>query len=132
MSTRESIIAAAAAALVTANVAGGRVYRSRQEALTTLPAVIVEPLSESADEMPLGMLDRTLFVAVSVHASGDPGDNAADSTVALVESTLLADRDLGLGPEVQIRSAVDTRWEFDDQDMVRVTLTFNVSYRTAL
>lgn len=132
MSTRESILAAAAAALVTAGVASGRVYRSRQEALTTLPAVIVEPVSESADEMPLGMLDRTLFVAVSIHASGAPGDNAADATVALVESTLLADRDLGLGPEVQIRSAVDTRWEFDDQDMVRVTLTFNVSYRTSL
>jgi hypothetical protein len=132
MSTRESILAAAAAALVTAGVASGRVYRSRQEALPTLPAVIVEPLSESADEMPLGMLDRTLMIAVSVHASGAPGDNAADATVALVESTLLGDRDLGLGPEVQIRSAVDTRWEFDEQDMVRVSLTFNVSYRTAL
>lgn len=132
MSTRESILAAAAAAMVTANVADGRVYRSRQEALATLPAVIVEPLSESADETVLGMLDRSLIVAVSVHASGEPGDNAADATVALVESTLLADRTLGLGSEVQIRSAVDARWEFDEQDMVRVTLTFNVSYRTAL
>jgi len=132
MSTRESILAAAAAALVTASVASGRVYRSRQEALTTLPAVIVEPLSESADETVLGMLDRTLSVAVSVHASGAPGDNAADATVAAVESAMLADRTLGLGSEVNILSTIDTRWEFDEQDMCRATLIFQVSFRTAL
>ena len=132
MSTRESILAAAAAALVTANVASGRVYRSRQEAMTTLPSVTVEPQFEAADETVLGMLDRSLNVSVTVFASGDPADAAADATLALIESTLLADRTLGLGSEVQVRSMLDTRWDFEDQDLVRVTSTFQVSYRTAL
>ncbi|MCU0919675.1 MAG: hypothetical protein MUF16_04970 [Burkholderiaceae bacterium] len=132
MSTRETILAAIATALTGASVASGNVFRSRQEAINLLPSVVVEPVAEQADETVLGMLDRTLTVAVGVYVEGDPADNAADATVALVESTLLADRTLGLGSEVQIRSAVDTRWEFDEQDLARVTVTFSVSYRTAL
>ena len=132
MSTRETVLAAVKTALITASVAAGRVYRSRQEAMTTLPSVTVEPQFEAADETVLGMMDRTLNVSVMVFASGDPADAAADDTLTLIESTLLADRTLGLGSEVQIRSMLDIRWDFEDQDLVRVSSTFQVSYRTAL
>jgi hypothetical protein len=132
MSTRETILEAVKTALITASVAAGRVYRSRQEAVTTLPSVVVEPQIEAADETVLGMMDRTLNISVTVFASGDPADAAADATLTLVESTLLADRTLGISSEVQIRSMLDTRWDFEDQNMVRVTSTFQVSYRTAL
>lgn len=154
MSTRETILAAVQTALVNASVASGRVYRSRQEAIDIMPSVVVEPQFEAADETVLGMLDRSLNVSVVVFAcgtattgSGSHGhghahgsssstsvaaDTAADDTLALVESTLLADRTLGLGSEVQIRSILDIRWDFEDQDTARVTATFQVSYRTAL
>ena len=132
MSTRETLLAAVKTALINASVASGRVYRSRQEAMTTLPSVTVEPQFEAADETVLGMMDRSLNVSVVVFASGDPADTAADDTLALVESTLLADRTLGISSAVQVRSMLDTRWDFEDQDLVRVTSTFQVSYRTAL
>lgn len=132
MSLRESVIAAAAAKLVTANVAERRVYRSRWHALPTLPAVTVHPMGESADESVLGMLDRSLSLAVTVHASGTPADNAADATLAAIETAMLADRSLGLGAEVQIRSGIETRWEFDDQDVVRAVLIFRIDTRTPL
>lgn len=131
-SLRENVISAAAAALVTANVAGGRVYRSRWHALPELPGVTVTPLGESADEAPLGMLDRTLSLAVTVHASGSPADGAADATLAEVEAAMFADRTLGLGSDVQIKSAMETRWDFDDADVVRVAAIFSISMRTAL
>lgn len=132
MSTRETVIAATVAALKAAGVASGRVYRSRQEALATLPAVSVEPLSESADETALGMLDRTLALGVTVHDDGTQAANAIDATLALIESTLLADRSLGLGVDVQIASRVETRWDFDFSDITRATAIYSISMRTAL
>lgn len=137
MSLRESVLAAIQSALVAANVASGRVYRSRTAALVTLPSVTVEPESETAAEEVLGMLTRTLTVAVAVFASGSPPDAAADATLALIESTLLADRTLGLGSEVQLTSQIDTAWDFDPEDSgsydhTRIALRFTVSTRTAL
>lgn len=137
MSLRESVLAAIQSALVAANVASGRVYRSRTAALVTLPSVTVEPESESATEEVLGMLTRTLTVVVYVFAAGSPPDSAADATLALVESTLLADRTLGLGSEVQVLSPIETTWDFDPEqsgsyDHTRIGLRFTVSYRTAL
>ena len=137
MSLRESVLAAIQSALVAAGVAGGRVYRSRTAALVTLPSVTVEPESESATEEVLGMLSRTLGVVVHVFASGSPPDASADATLALIESTLLADRTLGLGAEVQLTSQLDAAWDFDPAesgtyDHTRIALRFTVSTRTAL
>lgn len=132
MSLRETVIAAAAAALVAANVASGRVYRSRQEAIETTPSVVVEPLAEDADETVLGMLDATLTLGVTVYAKGKPADGAADATLAAARAALQADRTLGLGSEVQVLSRFTTEWAFDDYDVCRATLSFQISMRTAL
>jgi len=131
MSLRESVLSALAAALVNANVASGRVYRSRQEAIETLPAVTVEPVSEQVGESMLGRLDRTLSVAVTVLAKGDTPDSTADVVLDAAAAAILADRTLGLGSEVQVMSLHDLRWDFEDFDLTRVTATFQISMRTA-
>lgn len=129
MSTRETILAAVATAL--AGVAGGRVYRSRREQLPTLPAVIVEPLSEVAEETVLGLTDRRLTVGVQVLAKGDTPDNAADATLAAVWSALAVANALGLGSEVQIEPMHEIDWDFEDFDHCRASLRVGVIYRTA-
>ncbi|MDT3708170.1 MAG: hypothetical protein ROZ09_15215 [Thiobacillus sp.] len=134
MSLRENAVAAVAAKLVAGGVASGRVYRSRQDALAAdeLPAVVVEPLSESASEEVLRMLDRTLTVRLSVFGKSTPGDAALDATIAAAEAALLADRTLGLGSDVQVSSSIETSWDFGEQDGVRADVDFQISMRTPL
>ena len=128
MSTRESILAAVATAL--AGVAGGRIYRTRREQLGTLPAIIIEPQSERADEAVLGRTDRSLDVAINVYAKGDTPDTAADATLAAAWSALAAAPALGLGNDVQLRMAHEVDWEFEDFDMARALLRVTIDYRT--
>ena len=130
MSLRENAIAALAAKLVTANVASGRIYRTRQEAIVTLPSVIVQPVSETVSETVLGLLDRLVTVEVSVLAKGDTPDNAADSTVDAAAVAILADRSLGLGSEVQVLSDHETRWDYEDFDVTRVSTLYQISMRS--
>ena len=81
MSTRESVLAAFSSKLIAASVASARVYRSRQDALASdeLPAVVIEPLGESASETSLGMLDRTLTVRVSASNATEKAASAGSS-----------------------------------------------------
>lgn len=130
MSTRETILAAIATTL--AGVASGRVYRSRREAIETLPAVVIEPRSEEADENALGVLDRTLHVGISVYAKGDTPDNAADATLSAVWAALAAAPQLGQGTDVQIDMAHQSvEWDFEDYDYARAILNIDVGFRTA-
>lgn len=129
MSTRDTILAAFATAL--AGVAGGRVYRTRREQLPTLPAVIVEPTSETAEETVLGLTDRRLSVGIQVLAKGDTPDNAADATLAAAWAALAVANALGLGSEVQIEPAHEIDWDTEDYDYGRATLRVTVIYRTA-
>jgi hypothetical protein len=130
MSTRENILAAFATVL--ASVAGGRVYRSRREQLPTLPAVIIRPLSESAEETVLGLTDRRLLVAIGVLAKGEIPDSAIDTTLAAVWTALAPANALGLGSEVQIEPAHEIDWDEEDYDYGRATLRITVIYRTAI
>lgn len=128
MSTRDTILAAVATAL--SGVAGGRVYRSRREQIPTLPAVIIEPISEDAEERALSRMDRLLSVGVSVLAKGDTPDNAADATLAAAWAALYAAPDLGQGSDVQIDPRHTIEWDFEDYDYCRATLRVSVMYRT--
>jgi hypothetical protein len=130
MSLRESVLAAIATTLASAGVAGGRVYRSRQAAVGTLPAVTIEPATEQVIEIVLGALDHTLTVEITILASGDTPDNAADATLEAAISALTADRTLGLGSAVQVQAGYDIRWDFDDFDMARVTAGIQIHMRT--
>jgi hypothetical protein len=129
MSTRETLLAAVATAL--SGVAGGRIYRSRREQLPTLPAVIVEPQGEEAQEVSLGYMDRRITVGVVVYAKGDTPDNAADSTLASAFAALAATPSLGLGEDVQLETTHAVEWDFEDYDYVRATLRLTYFYRTA-
>jgi hypothetical protein len=130
MSLRESVLAAIATTLTSADVAGGRVYRSRQAAVGTLPAVTIEPATEQVNEIVLGALDHTLTVDVTIFASGDTPDNAADATLDAAISALTTDRTLGLGSAVQVQPGYDVRWDFDDFDLTRVTVNISINMRT--
>lgn len=132
MSQRETILAAVAATLVTANVASGRVYRTRREQLPTLPAVIVEPRGELAEEAVIGMSDAELSVAVAVYARGDIPDQAADTTLAAVHAALMATPQLGLGSDVMVMPKRDINWDVEEYDTARVTLNYTINYRTAI
>jgi hypothetical protein len=129
MSTRETILAAIATAL--SGVAGGRVYRSRREDLGTLPAVVITPDGEEAEEAVLGVTDRRLVVAVDVYAKGDTPDTAADATLAAAWAALAAAPTLGLGTDVQLWPAHSIDWDFEDFDYARATLRVTYLYRTA-
>lgn len=130
MSTRETLLAAVAATL--SGVASGRVYRSRREQLPVLPAVIVTPSSESAEEELIGIGYRRLDIAIDVYASGDTPDTAADAVLAAAWAALAADPGLGLGSEVQLRMAHSIDWDFEEYDHVRATLRVTLDYRTTL
>jgi hypothetical protein len=129
MSARETILAAVATAL--ASVASGRVYRSRQEQLPTLPAVVITPDREEAGEFALGAMDRRLTVAIAVLAQGDTPDSAADSVLSAAWAALYATPDLGQGSNVQLQPLHDVAWDFDDFDYARATLRVTYTYRTA-
>lgn len=130
MSIRETILAAVAAKLVSANVASGRVYRTRREQLETLPAVTVEPAGASAEEVFLGTMDHELFVAVAVIAKGDTPDTAADATLTAAHAALVADITLGLA-DVTLDPEFSADWEFEDYDYARAVHRYRISYRTA-
>lgn len=131
MSTRETILAAIATAL--AAVAGGRVYRGRREQLPTLPAVVIDPVSEDASELALGVLDRSLSVGIACYARGDTPDTAVDATLSAAWAALAAAPSLGLGSEVQMRMAHTIDWSGDgaDPDVARAELRVTYDYRTA-
>lgn len=128
MSTRENILAAVATAL--AGVASGRVYRERKEQLPALPAVVILPGEERAEEVMLGAMDADLDVAIEIYAKGDTPSAAADATLAAVHAALMADLSLGLGADVQIRPRHSVRWDYDQYDEARAVVVYTVAYRT--
>jgi hypothetical protein len=129
MGSRDTLLAAVATTL--AGVAGGRVYRLRREQLPTLPAVVIEPRSEEASEVALGVTDRRMDVDLIIFAKGDTPDNAADATLSAVWAALYATPTLGLGSNVQLEPAHRVAWDAEDFDYVRATLSVTYNYRTA-
>lgn len=132
MSTRDTILDAVTAALIAANVAGGQVFRTRREQITTLPAVEVTQAGMQSAENVLGRHDHALIVLVAVLAKGDTPDSAADPVLVAVHAALMADLSLGLGADVQI----DINWEtaepdIDNYDYVRLAHRYTIHYRTA-
>ena len=132
MSTRETILAAVASILVTANVASGRVYRTRTEQIATLPAVEVKQVGAEAMEVVLGRTDHEVTFTVAALANGDTPDTAADAVLAAAHTALMADMSLGLGNEIQLHQDWQTNDpEVSDYDYIRHSHTYKVRYRTA-
>lgn len=129
MATRENILAAFASTL--GALAGGRVYRERKEQLPALPAIVITPADETAEERMLGVMDAELVVNVELYVRGDTPSTAADSLLSSVHSALCADLSLGLGADVQIQPRRTVRWDQDAYDEARIGVTYTVFYRTA-
>jgi hypothetical protein len=129
MSSRESILAATAAAL--SGLAGGRVYRERKEQLPAVPAIVITPAAEDAQEAVLGVMDAELQVRIEIYAKGDTPSAAADALLSSVHAALMADLSLGLGPEVQIQPRRAVHWDSENYDDVRVAVTYTIFYRTS-
>ena len=130
MSARESILAALQA-LLAPLVAAGCIDRSRREQLPGLPAIVLRPGREVANEQLMGVTDRRLSVQVEVYASGPVPDAAADAVLAGAWAALAANRSLGVGIDAIVEGDHEIGWEFAATDQVRATLTVYVNYRTA-
>jgi hypothetical protein len=132
MSQRDAILDAVKAKLVAANVAAGRVYRSRREQLETLPAVEIEQGGMQSGELAIGVTDHQLIVTVAVVAKGDTPDSTADPVLLAAHAALMADLSLGLGNDVQLRTSWETAEpDIDNFDYVRHVHRYQVDYRTS-
>jgi hypothetical protein len=130
---RESILTAITTALAgTVNV-GTRIYRSRVVPLSRgeSPAIVVEPVTDSASNEVLPKLDWTMNVLIAVIVRGNPADQLADPIVEDIHARLIANQPL----QALVTGLVPTRVAFDileaDQDAGVISLEYEVRYRTA-
>lgn len=135
MSTiREQIILAIKAQLVSvAGVDDTHIYRTRTQAITKggLPAIVIEPDSDSPLQNVVPFLDWKLKLKILIFARGDEPDALADPILNSVHSKIMADLSVG-GLAMHIEpDAVD--WEFIDGDksLVALTCRYVILYRTA-
>lgn len=134
MSTkREQILAAIASALVGTVGVGTRIYRSRVVPLSRgeSPAIVVEPLLDTANNGVLPKLDWTVTVLVAVIVRGHPTDQVADPIVEDIHARLIANQPL----HALVTGLVPARVGFSkieaDQDAGVVSIEYEVRYRTS-
>jgi hypothetical protein len=129
---RETILAAVRTALTNTTGVGARIYRSRVEPISRAesPAIVVEPLTETADSSVVPKLDWQLTIRVAIIVRGSVPDQLADPIVEDVHRKLLSDTAL-LALVVEI---VPTRISFDsmeaDQPAGVVMMDYSIRYRT--
>jgi hypothetical protein len=132
---RENILAAIRTALTNTTGVGTRIYRSRVEPLARgeLPAIVVEPVSDSAvQNTSLPTLDWSLMVRVVVIVRGTIPDQTADPIIESLHSKLMADLTLG-GYAIDIQPmSVDFKLEEADQPSGVIMCEYLVRYRTSV
>ena len=131
-SIRESILAAIATALDDIDGVDGRVYRSRTEPVIRMdtPAILIEPVRDSAGQPNINNYQWDLLVRVNVISRGDIPDQVVDTVVADIHAALHADATLGgLCLDLQ---AVGTNFEMvdGDQPIGIIASDFQIMYRT--
>lgn len=130
---RELIMQAIEARLATVAAVSGRVYRSRDDALSReeAPAIVVEWESESPETNDTWFTEKKLTVVVGVYARAVEPDKAADPITADVHQALMVEPTLG-GLAIDI-SEDGTSLELDEADMTAafVNMRFVVWYRHA-
>lgn len=131
---RENILATIATKLNSAPAIGATVYRSRVTPLARgeFPAVIVEPVSDQADQPVIPKLDWRMIVRVSVMVRSDTPDQSADAIIEKVHTKMMSDLTLsGYAYDVQ---PISTTWDFIESDVPTglISYDFAVLYRTSL
>ena len=131
-SKREAILAAIETALAGTAGVGSRIYRSRAEAISRneSPAIVIEPVTDEADNSVYPKLDWKLIVRVAVIVRGNVPDQIADPVVCDVHRKLLGDATLtGMIAEI-----VPARVAFDSMDADQpagvVVMDYSIRYRT--
>lgn len=133
-SKRETIMQRIVSALAGTAGVGSRIYRSRVVPLARgeAPALVVEPVSDSATQDTLATLMWTLTFRVSVIVRGNVPDQLADSAMVDIHSKLMADDTLD-GMVIQL---LPTTVAFEmieaDQPAGVVSAEFTAQYRTEL
>ena len=97
MSKRETILARIVTVLAGTSGVGSRIYRSRVEPLARneAPALVVEPISDTAQQDTLGTLLWSMTVRVAIIVRGNVPDQLADPIISDVHSKLMGDATLG-------------------------------------
>lgn len=134
MSKREDILARIVTALAGTTGVSSRIYRSRVEPLARgeSPAIVVEPVSDSATQDTLGTLQWTMTVRVAVIVRGIVPDQAADPIISDVHAKLMGDATLGGYVIDMLPTTVSFEMLEADQPAGVVSAEFAVTYRTAL
>jgi hypothetical protein len=132
---RESILSNIVTALAGTTGVGARIYRSRVEALARAesPAIVVEPISDTAQEnTSLPTLDWSLTVRIAVIVRGTAPDQLADATIQSLHGKVMADLTQGGYAMDTIPQSVN--WELIEADQPAgvVMCDYVVRYRTSL
>jgi hypothetical protein len=133
-SKRETIMARVATVLAGTSGVGTRIYRSRVDALSRAesPALLIEPVSDSATQDTLSTLAWTLTFRVSIVSRGPIPDQLADAAATDVHSKIMADTTLdGLTTDI-LPASVEFQFLEADQTAGVTSLTFTATYRTQL
>lgn len=131
---RETLLATIATKLASAPSVGATVYRTRVAPLARgeFPAVIVEPVSDQADQPVIPKLDWRMIVRVSVMVRSDTPDQSADTILQKVHDKMMSD--LTLGGYAYDVQPISTTWDFIESDVPTglISYDFAVLYRTSL
>jgi hypothetical protein len=133
-SKRETILQRIVTALAGTAGVGSRIYRSRVVPLARgeAPAIVVEPVSDSATQDTLGTLQWNMTVRVAVIVRGEVPDQLADAVIVDVHSKLMGDATLGGYVIDMLPTTVSFESIEADQPAGVVSAEFAVTYRTAL
>lgn len=134
MSIREQILSQMVSTLNSAPSIGVPVYRSRVTPLARgeAPAVIVEPVQDTANQISIPMLDWAMTVRISIIVRGDIPDQVADPYVSAVHGKVMSDLLVGgYAYDVQPQSTTFELMDADNSAGV-VSLEYLVLYRTSL
>lgn len=134
MSKRETILARIVTALAGTTGVSSRIYRSRVEPLARgeAPALVVEPISDTATQDTLGTLQWVMTVRVAIIVRGNVPDQLADPIITDVHAKLMGDATLGGYVIDMLPTTVSFENLEADQPAGVVSAEFAVTYRTDL
>jgi hypothetical protein len=131
MSTkRELIMAALKTKLDT--ISGLPCFRSRVYPFKNnkIPAVVIEPVKEGADNSTISKLDWDLIFTATLFVKGETPDSVGDAYMSSIHSKIMEDRSLGdLCMDIV---PYGTEYDFQNGDQVLgvITMSYRLTYRT--
>lgn len=132
-SKREQILQAVGAKLATVGGIGGRVYRSRADAIAReqSPCITYDWANEEAMDPATVFAERRISVFVSVFVRGDEPDRLADPIITEAHAALMADTTLsGLALDIAL-GAASFDYESADKTAGKLTHEYEVMFRHA-